>query len=185
MKSIMTLLLFVGFVSSGQSQQMISMDELTINEGPALSLKVNPTTSASRFIIRERYAGQFRSNPLDFVNANFDIHRFIEENRDSGNVSYLISFSSNSGFINVRFDKKGKILSTRKEIKDVPIALENFEGPFKKYGEWKIVKSKHVETHVRGKLVQNFYKVKVTDGKKTKILKFNRINSTTGQIVSK
>lgn len=185
MKNFMTLLLFICFVSSGRAQQMISMNELTHDGKAAPSLKVKLATSSSTFVIREDYVGQFRSNPVEFVKANFDIQRFIEENRVSDNDSYLINFSSKSGFVSIRYDEDGKVLFSRQEMKNVPIAPENLALALKEYQGWDVLKNKHVESHRRGKPVQNFYKVKITDGKKTKTLKFKKTDSATARIASK
>lgn len=171
MKNIVIILLLLGFISSGQSQQEMRMREFHFNGKTSASLKFNPYTIFSLFKIRETYAGQFRSDPISFIRENFDIHQFIEANKVFEDETYRISFSSKSGFINVTFDDKGKIIGTHQELENVPIPKALLEEIYRAYPGWSVVNNKHIESSSREKYFDSYYKLRIKNGNMTRIVK--------------
>lgn len=171
MKNIIIIVLLLSFSSSGQSQQMMRMDELHFNGKTSASLKFNPYTNFSLFKIREAHAGQFRSHPLNFVQENFDIHKYIEANKVFENETYRISFSSKSGFINVTYNNKGKIMSTHQEFRNVFIPKAKLDEIKKTYPGWSVVNNKRIDSSNKEKYLESYYKIRIKNGNMTKIVK--------------
>lgn len=175
MKHFLTLLLLLGLVSSGQSQEIVRLDELNVKGKTPFSMKVNPYTGAVEYRITEGYSGEFRDNPLQFVQKNFDIQRFIKENDGLKADYFEIVFRSKSGHINATYDGRGNLVSSYQEMNNVPLGSASLLELAKKYQDWGLVENKAVVITRNGKLVKQYHKTKINNGKKNKIVKFHSV----------
>lgn len=173
MKNFLTLLLFLGVISSGQSQEIVRLDELKVKGTAPFSLKVNPYTNAVEYRVVESYSGEFRKNPLEFVQKHFDAQKFIKDNDVTRGDYFDLSFSSKSGRIRATFDARGKMVSSYQEMRDVPLGHASLLELAKKYQDWGLVDNKAIEITKNGKLVRQYQRVKINNGRKNKIVKFH------------
>lgn len=140
------------------------------------NMPLDDATNTMSFVIPEVRVVAFHSNPLKYVKSNFDIHRLIEEN-DSKYDEYYVYFRSPKGRMVVNYDKKGKAISTKQKFKDVILPRETSLSIYRDYKGWDIVGNKYIAVSRKGEVKKEFYKVKLRNDKKRKILKIEVDNN--------
>ncbi|HET7360726.1 MAG TPA: hypothetical protein VFI78_02215 [Salinimicrobium sp.] len=171
MKRIVFYLLFLGLVSTGQAQEAIEMNPVNV-KSTTFSMKLHPATNSTNFMIPEKQAGVFHSNPLKFAESNFNIQQLIKGN-DSKYDAYQVSFKSPKGKLIVNYDENGEIKSTFQKFKNVLLPYETGLSVYRHYPGWDIVSNKYVAASRNGEIKREFYKIKLQNGKKSKSLKLN------------
>lgn len=171
MKTLILCLLLVAFISSGHSQ--ILLKESRVDYVP-YSMKVDPVTNSVTLNIPEAKIGEFEKDPLAFIQERFDIQRFIEENRDHDYDYYEADFKTNKGVVQAKYDKKGEMISTHQNFKNVALPddvkfqiLQNFRNS-------RVLKNNYIVTSKKWIVDRDYYKVKIHDGEKVRRLRIDR-----------
>lgn len=172
MKNFIVLMLFLGFLSSGHAQKIVRLDELKMTYSPA-ALKVSPNTNSISFIIPEAYNGEFTKNPLLFVYQKFDISDFIEANKKSKFDSYQVSFRSLKGYLNAEYDKHGNMQKANHVFKDVKLPNSTVVEVLKANKGWSIAGNKHVAFSKEWNIEKEYYKIKLENGNKKKVVRID------------
>lgn len=171
MKKLLLILVFCGFTAAGQNQKAIRLDELKLEGPSAISLKVDTYTNDVTILVSESAAGEFKKDPLIFVQNHFDAKKFILENELRKIDFFTVTFRSASGYVNAKYDETGAMISTYQNFRDIIMPLEVAREVFRDNYGWTMVSNKHVTKTKGTETVKEVYKVKLKNGNKTKNLR--------------
>ena len=171
MKRLLLILIFCGFTAAGQNQKVIRLNELKLEGPSAISLKVDTYTNDVTILVSESAAGEFKKDPLLFVQKNFDAKRFILENELRKIDFFTVSFRSTSGYVNAKFDETGAITSTYQKFRDIIMPVEINREVFRDNHGWTMVSNEPVTKTKGTETIKDVYKVKLKNGNKTKNLR--------------
>ncbi|TRO66533.1 hypothetical protein [Christiangramia sabulilitoris] len=141
MKKIITLALVVCWVLTSYSQEIIELDETTLNFSPTGEIVFEDYQNGV-LKVKETYQHQFQSNAIAFVNENFDIGRYREE---SGNLdgNIFITLRSPKGQLTAQFDHKNQLVNTNQKFKDVPLPFDVRNEVYAQFKGWTISKNRY------------------------------------------
>lgn len=168
MKNLLTALLLLGLVSTGQAQDPIVLEELRLE---ATSFELDPNSGTLEIMIPEDYEGQFHDNPLKFAKSKFDINRLLEDNEDSGYESYTVTFKSSKGYLSAEYNREGSLVSSHQEFRNIALPRQASADLYKDHQGWTMVRNKHIISTRNGEVTKDFYKVRLRNGQKGKSLK--------------
>lgn len=171
MRNLIFCLLLLGFTSIGHSQ--IELMETRIDYSPA-SMKVDPATNTVTLKIPEKHYGEFQNDPLIFLQRNFNIHQFLQENQEMGFVTTQVVLKSRKGHLRANYNDEGDLISTYQKFRNVALPEEARQEIFRNYPGYTVVKNKHIATSKRGVINKEFYKVKLQNGNKAKRLRLDK-----------
>ena len=182
MKKLIFSLVFMGIVFSSYAQEVIRLDEVTMDLSYE-ALKLDPDTQTLIVNIPEKYNGHFSENPLRFVRENFDIQKFILANRDANYDIYSVAFKTTKGDLKLRFNNRGELLTSYQVFKNVNMPVATTVSILKQNPDYDIVGNKHVASSRNSWVLdKEFYKVKLKNGTKSKKIKVNLDKSGMGKI---
>ena len=121
--------------------------------------------------ITEEYAGQFSSNPIAYVKKNFDINGFIAAIDNNDYDSFEVNFKSSKGFLNALYDKKGNLVSTFQEFKNIYVPKDIRDDLYSNYKGWTMVKNKYVASGKLDRIDKAEYRMRLERGKEHKNIK--------------
>ncbi len=106
MRTLIVLLLLVGFISTSQAQQITELEEAKVNFALDV-VKISSNLDEYTFTVKENYTGEFLENPIAFIKENFDIKDLITSINNDKYDEYLVTFKSSKGFLEAYYDKDG------------------------------------------------------------------------------
>ena len=172
MKTLIVSILLVLSLAVSQAQEVTILDEARIVFAP---IDTDVSTDGDSFVyeIDEEYSGEFAENPIAFMNANFNIHEFIEQTEDKNYDSYLVTFRSTNGLLVADFDKKGNLVQTSQNFKNVKLPLDIRSELYDTHKGWTMVKNKYRAT-TKGEIIdKEVYRVSLVNGKDKQKLKID------------
>ncbi|WP_037321582.1 hypothetical protein [Salegentibacter sp. Hel_I_6] len=173
MKNLILTLMCLAFVAMAYSQRVIKLEELNLDYNPK-SLEIDGSSNSLSFNVSEDYIGQFHSNPLRFAKENFNIMDFIEANQDKDYDTYTVTFITNKGNLKVNYNAAGKIQSSSQRFKDINLPYYSLISVLRANEGYSLVGTKHLAYSKDGwALDEEFYKVKLQNGNKSKTVKLN------------
>lgn len=164
MKKLVICMLLLGMVSVGHTQ--ILLKEATVISDPA-SLKLDPYSNSLTIQMSEDRVGEFGENPLMFLKNHFDFQSFANQNRGNNFDNYQIWFKSTKGYLLANVDKDGNLLSSSQRFKNVMLPKEDRDKILADYGKVKFTSSKYFASSKGWDIDRAYYRVKISDGKKT------------------
>lgn len=174
MKKLVLGLFLIGFIAVGHSQ--IVLDEARVDY-KIPSMSIDPVTQTLVLQIPEKKAGEFESDPLQFMKERFDIQKMVKDNEGSDYIEYHVTFVSNKGQLQARFKPDGDLVSSKQRFVNTTLPADVRLEIARLYQDAKIEKSKHF-AHSKGwDIDKEYYKVKLVDGDKTKRLRIDRQNN--------
>ncbi|HET8855024.1 MAG TPA: hypothetical protein VFM60_03775 [Salinimicrobium sp.] len=172
MKTLIIFLLSIGMVSLGQAQQFVRLEKVSL-ENSSNSLRVDPKSNKVTFTIDESSVSLFEKDPLQFIEASFDIDAFIAENSESEFDSYKVTFKSNKGILTANYNSEGEMLSLYQRVRDVYVPFFTMNQIFNEYRDWDLVGNKYVALTRKGVVKKEFYKVKLSQGNRNKTIRID------------
>ena len=142
MKKIITFILVAGWVLTSYSQDVIQLEETTLNYEPTAEV-VFEDYSNGIIRVKESYERQFQSNAIAFINENFDLNRFRKET-DNKNGDIYITVSSSNGQLNVKYNKNNQLVKTFQKFKNVALPFEVRNQVYASYMGWTLAKNKYI-----------------------------------------
>lgn len=134
---------------------------------------VTDTGNTFTFNITENMNGEFSKDPVNFVKTHFDIKEVISSLGERNYDYYNVSFISQKGELNARFDESGNLTSSSSRFKNIAVPIPLQHQMYRDYKGWVMVKSLHVTSEVNGNVKQDFYKITLKKGNKKRNLKIN------------
>jgi len=184
MKKLVLTMMCLAFVAMAYSQRVIKLEELNLDYNPK-SLEIDEFSNTLSFNVTEDYVGQFHSNPLRFAKENFNIMDFIEANQDKDYDTYTVTFITNKGNLKVNYNAAGEIQSSSQRFTDINLPYNSLISVLRANEGYSLVGTKHMAYSKDGwELDQEFYKVKLKNGKKSKTVKLNVARNASGVAVA-
>ncbi len=168
MKAIMYYL-FILCCAFSVKAQVIELDPANLSV--AKTSFVQTGINEYQFKINEVYAGQFSSNPIAYVKKNFDIKGFLAAIDSRDYDSYEVNFKSSKGFLNALYDKKGNLVSTSQQFKNVYVPIDIREDLYSNYKGWTMVKNKFVASGKLDRIDKAEYRIRLERGKEHQNIK--------------
>ena len=165
------------------AQEVTVLDEARLFYAP---LNVTVTQDGDNYIynIKESQSRQFARDPIGFMKANFDIQSFINHTANKEYHSYLVTFKSTNGSLEADFDKKGNLLETRQQFKNVLLPADIRNDVYQDYKGYTLTKAKYT-ARTKGEIFANAtYKIKLENGKEKQTLKIDARDSGVGVAVN-
>lgn len=142
MKKFITLFLAASWVLTSYSQEIIQLEETTLNFNPTGEIVFEDYQNGV-VKVKETYQRQFQSNAIAFINENFDIARFRTE---SGNLDgdIYVTVTGSRGQLTALFDQDDQLVNTIQKFKDVPLPFDVRNEVYAQFKGWTISKNKYV-----------------------------------------
>ncbi len=158
-----------------RAQEVTVLDEARIVYAP-LSATITQQGDSYIYKINEGHNEQFAKDPIAFMKANFNIHNFIAEVANKNYDSYQVTFKSTNGLLVADYDKKGELLNTRQNFKNVVLPLDIRRDLHNTYKGWTLVKTKYT-AKTKGEIIDKAtYSVSLANGKQKENLKIDGKN---------
>jgi hypothetical protein len=168
MRTILFLVL-AGLISTAHAQKTIQPEEAT-NIAPNAQ-KIHSDLNGLSIVVKEASYAEFASDPIKFMKANFDIKEYMKFAKDKKYDTYLVSFSSPAGRLDLDFDKRGQLRKNTQYFNDVQLPPDIERALQQEHNGWIAVKTKFTSKGVGEYTDGAFYRVKLQNGKKTRNIK--------------
>lgn len=178
MKTLLSLFL-VFCVGAVQAQKVIKLDPATVTyTSPKVLISSNMDNL--KFEVKEDFSNHFMSNPIKFVETNFDVKSLGLENYEGVTVSFI----TKKGHLNASFDKNGELVRTTQRFEQIPIPMAVWNEIYKENVGWTMVSNLYTASGKGNKINKELYKVKLANGNEIKRIKFVPKPVTAGKIAS-
>ncbi|TDN89334.1 hypothetical protein DET49_10679 [Salegentibacter sp. 24] len=182
MKKLILSLLCIAISGVAYSQGIIKLDEMMVNPP---NLEIDEATNAITLNVNEDYKGQFHSNPLKYAKDNFNLMELIQANKGKDFDTYEVTFKTNKGNLKVNYNDKGEIISSYQMFKDVRLPYNAMISILKANKGYTLTGTKHLAYSGSGEEIEKeFYKAKLENGNKSKIVKLNISKDASGMAVA-
>ena len=183
MKTLIVLLLFVCGLFAGQAQVVTQLGETRVDFAP---YSIIPTSNLDTYevVVKESYVGQFSKNALKFVKENFNAKDLIKSINDPKYDSYLVSFRSSKGFLDITYNEDGEMKHSNQMFKDVVLPFELRREVYTNYKGWTMVKNKYVASGKGDMLNKELYRITLENGKNRQNIKIQPRSGSRDRVVS-
>ncbi|RKS53649.1 hypothetical protein BC962_1903 [Gillisia mitskevichiae] len=172
MKTLIVLLLLVGWISTSQAQQITELEEAKVNFAPT-AVKISSNLDNYTFVVKEDFAGEFVKNPIGFMKENFDINSFITSIDNDKYDEFLVTFKSSKGVLEASYDNEGNILKTNQRFKDIVLPLKVRRALYTSHTGWTMVQNKYMASGNGERIDREVYKIKIANGNKKQNIKID------------
>jgi len=162
MKTLIIILLFLGFAAPSYSQKEPKEGKMDIINLPEIVIKK---------------AGSDFSVYLPDNNPDPDVKRLQEKfiaydlgKNYEDNETYLVTMYIKGGSLSATYDEKGKLIRVVENYKNVILPSEVIYSIYKKFPDWTIVNDKFLYTQNEGDILKKQYNVKIKKGDKVRKL---------------
>ncbi len=181
MKTLILYLLILGGILSARAQEVIELKEARVKaESNAVLVKSNLNESV--YIIKDNGLVSFTSNPVEFMNQNFNIHDYIDSVKDEKYDSYLVSFKSTKGYLEATFDKKGELQKTYSRLQNILLPGDLRSKVYADYPGWVMTKNLHISGTRNEMVTKDFYLINLKNGNKNQKIKIASQASSLGVV---
>ncbi|TDU39739.1 hypothetical protein BXY82_1769 [Gelidibacter sediminis] len=172
MKTLIVLLLFVVATTVGQAQELTHLEEVKVEKAPAKRkyVKINDRVV---FKVDRAHVLEFTKNPIGFMNDHFDIQRLIATFGNSRINEYEVTLSSQKGFMIANFDKKGNLLKTYQNFKDMLLPLNIRREIYNSHKGWTMTKNNYKAITKGEMLTKEQYRITMQNGNRKQTVKIN------------
>lgn len=182
MKTLVFYLVLTLFAGVSTAQEITELKEARVGFAP-YSSEVKRSGNNFSFKVSESHVGEFEKDPLLFMNNNFNIKNFIAEVRDENYRNYTVTFRSSRGRFYADFNSKGELLRSVSKFDDVKLPRELRHQLYREHKGWAMTGNSHLSKSRKGGIDQNFYKIKLVNGKDRKNIVYHA-PAKTSQVAS-
>jgi len=172
MRTLIVLLLLVGFISTSQAQKITQLEEAKVSFAPK-AIKISSNLDNYVFTVKENFAGEFIKNPMAFMQENFDINTFITSIDNDDYEEFLVTFKSSKGYLEANYDKEGTLVKTSQSFKDIVLPLNVRRELYKNHTGWTMVQNKYLASGKGDRIDKEVYKIKIENGNKRQNIKID------------
>lgn len=116
------------------------------------------------FKLKEKYAGEFEKDPIEFLDKYCEIEAFIDLVQDGKTVEYQVDLNSTKGRMKARYCKEGNLQKVSYRLKNVLLPPHLQEEVYRRYKGWNMTRNFHVVKGRKGKMLQEYYKIRLEKG---------------------
>lgn len=169
MKTVIISMFVVLWMGTLHAQKVIQLDAATVTyKAP----KVVTTSNLANFVyeVKKDHENHFMKNPIRFLEENFDFKSL--NLKDNENQSTEVSFLSRKGYLKATFDKKGELMKTSQRFRDIAIPTSVWREIYKNNVGWTMASNLYTAQGKGNRINTELYKVKLTQGKQRKYVKY-------------
>lgn len=181
MKKLILLMLMI-FITTSHAQEITELKEAVVLAPNAKKIKVE--SNGLSFVVRESHYDEFAADPIAFMKANFNIHRFIEFNKGSNFDFYLVTFQSSNGRLEADFDEDGKLRKNTQWFYDVELPIEIKNILASDHFGYTVEKNKYFSKGKGESSEKAFYKIKLVNGKDVRRIKLDPALINSGELAA-
>lgn len=171
MKTLILISFLLCSMITGYAQEVTELEEARITVLPT-QLR-SSSSNEYRFLVNEKYAGEFSEDAITFMLNNFDMPGFIATVADKKYDTYLLTFSSSNGYLAADFDKEGQLIGTNQRFRDVVLPLNIRRHLYVQNKGWTMTKNSYKAKGEKNRLDEELYRIKMEKGKDKKIVKID------------
>lgn len=176
MKTIIILLLLFG-MSTVHAQKVIQLDAANLEYSPE-KLVAGSEGSELYLLVKENYRNEFISNPIRFMENNFDLSMV-----DIGDFEEVeVKFLSTKGYLKATFNNDGKLLRTYQHFEDIVLPLAVRTQLFSENLGWTMVSNKYIAKGKENRINKELYKIKMENGKQSKRVTIEPVIEAGGRV---
>lgn len=168
MKTFIITWILVFGMSTLQAQKVIKLDAATVTYNAPKVVTISNLQNFE-FEVKEDYENHFMKNPIRFLQENFDIKSFNFED-DIENIQ--VSFLSRKGYLNATFNKKGELMKTSQRFRDIALPHKVLRDIYKDNIGWTMASNLYKASGKGSRIDRELYKIKFTQGKQRKYVKY-------------
>lgn len=183
MRTLILLLLLVGWIGTSQAQQITELEEAKVIAPN--TVEISSDLDNYTFIIKENYVGEFIKNPIGFMNENFDINAFIATINNDDYDEYIVTFKSAKGYLEANFDDDGTLLKTSQRFKDIVLPLNVRRELYRNHKGWTMVQNKYLASGKGERIDREVYKIKIKNGNQSQNIKIDPRAIGASEVASK
>ncbi|HUH29737.1 hypothetical protein [Gelidibacter sp.] len=181
MKTLIFLSVFVLGATIGQAQQITKLNEVEINYIP-LNAEISQNDAVFTIKIEPRGVNNFVSNPIGFLNENFDIHQFINKFGTEDYDSYVVQLKSSKGSMVANYDREGHLLSTRQNFKDILMPYQLRMQVYNENKGWGMKNNKYIASTKGMMLTKAIYKITLINGNQKRNIRIDALDKDYGVV---
>ncbi len=182
MKKIITFILVAGWVLTSYSQEVIQLEETTLNFEPTGEILFEDYSNGL-VKVKENYQRQFQKDAIAFVNENFDLDRFREESGNDTGYIYL-TVSSSNGHLQATYNGDNELVKTYQRFKDVPLPYDVRNQVYANYAGWTVTKDKYIASGTMSNIDSEKYIVHLERGNEREKIKITPARSSITGVAS-
>lgn len=167
MKTLVFYLVLTLFAGISNAQEITELKEARVGFAPYTS-KVKRSGNNFSFKVSEIQVGEFEKDPMLFMNNNFNIKNFIAEVKAENYRNYTVTFKSSRGRFYADFNSKGELLRSVSKFDNVKLPGELRHQLYREHKGWVMTGNSHLTRSRDGGIDQNFYKIRLVNGKERK-----------------
>lgn len=162
------ILCLMFWMSTAQAQKTIALDPATVNYSSPVILASSNDFNLD-LEIREDYLYQFFYNPIKFVEENFDFHSLNLDDSEETEVRFITS----KGYLKATYNQNGELVKTAQQFKNIILPRYIWNQVYKENEGWTMVNNKYTASGKTNKIDKEVYRIKLSDGKKMRKIKFS------------
>ncbi len=179
MKTLIFSITFILTAVALSAQEVTVLDETRLFYAP-INTVIAQDGDSYVYKVNDSKGRQFAEDPIGFMKDNFDIQTFINHTADKNYDAYLVTFISTNGSLEADFNKKGELLETRQNFKNVALPASIRNDVYNDYQGWTLTKAKYT-ARTKGEILANAtYKIRLENGKDKQNLKIDAKNNGIG-----
>lgn len=163
MKSIICLLVILGFTLTGFAQENSTMSEERMDSKKLPEIVIKRAGDDFSVYLPEYESGDHKIKTLQESFIAYDLGKDYE-----GFDNYLVTMKIKDGSLVATYNENGKLTSVVEKYDNVKLPMDVVYGVYKKYPGWRIVNDKYLYSQEDGDVVKKQYNLKLTKDKQTK-----------------
>lgn len=171
MKTLMINLVVILMAAFTNAQEITELKEAKVGFSPLFS-DVERDGDNFSLKVNEAYVMEFEKDPVLFMQNYFDIQEFMNQVKREKYDSYQVSFVSRKGKLKADFNGNGELVRSKSVFKNTLLPEELREKLYRENKGWAMTKNVHITRIGSGRLNQDFYKIRLKNGKEQKNIIF-------------
>lgn len=183
MKTILFSLCMAICMMTVQAQKVTLLDPATVVYSPT-KISTSSNLEGLHFEVKEEYQNQFMKNPIRFLEKNFDLASMnLDEFKGRDGVDEIeVQFNNSKGYLKATYDLDGELQKTSQRFKNIAIPSYVWNKIYRENTGWSMLSNLYVAKGKANRINKEVYKVKMSDGNRTKTVKFVPNNGVDGRV---
>jgi hypothetical protein len=162
MKSIICLLVVMGFAITGYSQEKtMSEESMGTKKLPEIVIK----RAGDDFSV---YLPEYENQDAKIKNLQESFIAYDLGKDYEGYENYLVTMKVKDGSLAATYNEKGKLTRVVEKYENIKLPMDVIYGVYRNYPGWKIVNDKYLYSQEDGDVTKKQYNLKLTKEKETK-----------------
>lgn len=165
------------------AQKVTLLDPATVTYSPSKIL-TSSNLEGLYFDVKEEYQNQFMKNPIRFVEENFDLNSMdLQAYKEMTDIDEIVvNFNNSKGHLIATYNNVGELQKTSQRFRDIAIPTHIWKQIYRENPGWNMESNLYVATGKTNRINKEIYKIKFSNGNKSKTVKFRPDNGEEGRV---